>query len=944
MVLISVQSVEEGNGYEFKNDFAESLIIDPKSRVSVVNIQFKRKADFVILSAGNAFQVQIGGSQRAKDTIEIAEGTYTAPLLCEEIQNKLNTRYQNKGHFFEVDYDFKDKRFEIKDNFSDVSLPSNRILSYDNKNLNFVENADVVSVSESGEIDLSFINGGTANYLTSSTRLETGILPKFEQDGSNIIFNITHTSAVIFPPVVVGNNSDGETLVNLGFMVGFQTDDPTGQFLKGVGSAGASKIVNTIDNYTVALIFYSDTSASGKLKIVEKGQAIGDDVAFEVEIGDEYRIILSEDGLDGSGHPVYQYRRQGQTIFENFNISGSHQTLVGNDIIGTKLHPIIASDVAGLKVVAQMTVSGQEGLLPLAITAGDNGKRLKDHELATSFFQRTVAGAQAGRNTVGQGFITQELSGEGCSKLQFKLPTTTKADFYVSVLDETKRKANQTAEGNDENDMGIADPAWGNTAQANGSAQPAGNFNPALVAFRFKTWDGDSAYNQVANNKIYYRKGQNAFTTVNSNPDAIEEKWVEVATYDWVANPNSYFQVNVIGSGNYVDLVVSPSGDLTDNTTLARLPLPATDFTGIKTVDNIVNQVDFTASSTINLLLTDGALTAQAEGTTNGSGELTAITITVPGVGFTNGETVAITELDVSTNSRVGNGAGTADINAMIDYDNTTGMKTSGGYCYWFALGNPEVGSATESFVKELTLLSTQDSQKEYNIAFFPRFESLLGDCLGFKKNQYVLKDNGDLIISDDNPKPNQQVDTEPTVMLNLDNLPVKSYIGKRFKADALITDKPVGNTQGLTRMVAKIPRFHDDQGDGGASGVGPYHYDYFPYSVPLHNATELVLNELEISLKNPDGTLATDITESHILLQLTNVDSVGEGNSNRGGVGAPKMAPMSYDRLDITKGQLEPSIRGGFAQGDGGDNIARTVAPDQWGHANLNANKSHAL
>ena len=68
----------------------------------------------------------------------------------------------------------------------------------------------------------------------------------------------------------------------------------------------------------------------------------------------------------------------------------------------------------------------------------------------------------------------------------------------------------------------------------------------------------------------------------------------------------------------------------------------------------------------------------------------------------------------------------------------------------------------------------------------------------------------------------------------------------------------------------------------------------------------------------------------------------MGEGNSNRGGVGAPKMAPMSYDRLDITKGQLEPSIRGGFAQGDG--EMKHTVAPDQWGHANLNANKSHAL
>jgi hypothetical protein len=77
MVLISVQSVETNNGYQFKNDFSESIIIDPKSKISLVSILFERSADFVVQSTSNMFKVRIGAPNTPLDTISNSNRTST---------------------------------------------------------------------------------------------------------------------------------------------------------------------------------------------------------------------------------------------------------------------------------------------------------------------------------------------------------------------------------------------------------------------------------------------------------------------------------------------------------------------------------------------------------------------------------------------------------------------------------------------------------------------------------------------------------------------------------------------------------------------------------------------------------------------------------------------------------------------------------------------------
>ena len=144
--------------------------------------------------------------------------------------------------------------------------------------------------------------------------------------------------------------------------------------------------------------------------------------------------------------------------------------------------------------------------------------------------------------------------------------------------------------------------------------------------------------------------------------------------------------------------------------------------------------------------------------------------------------------------------------------------------------------------------------------------------------------------------------------------MPIKSYVGKRYQRNATINDNPIGNQQGLTNLIAQVPRHHDDNGEAGSANTGPYYFDYFPYSIPLHNATQLLRNELDFSIRNPDGTLATDITRCLLLLDVSNVDNVGEGLTG-GEIGDPRIRQQSSVQLDIGKNQLQPTIGGGKQQ-----------------------------
>ena len=102
MVLISVQSVETNNGYQFKNDFSETIEIDPKASISVVNALFERENKFIVTSENNRFDIAL--SNESPTEVVLKNGTYTGAELAEEIQYALYINYGGLGIYFSVSY------------------------------------------------------------------------------------------------------------------------------------------------------------------------------------------------------------------------------------------------------------------------------------------------------------------------------------------------------------------------------------------------------------------------------------------------------------------------------------------------------------------------------------------------------------------------------------------------------------------------------------------------------------------------------------------------------------------------------------------------------------------------------------------------------------------------------------------------------------------------
>lgn len=181
------------------------------------------------------------------------------------------------------------------------------------------------------------------------------------------------------------------------------------------------------------------------------------------------------------------------------------------------------------------------------------------------------------------------------------------------------------------------------------------------------------------------------------------------------------------------------------------------------------------------------------------------------------------------------------------------------------------------------------------------------GQLTGFRHNLYILKGAEDSasseMISDHNPIPDVSSNYHPIVHLNINNLPLRSIVGSKFNSNAVVGSKPVGSQNGISRLLAQMPRFHQSNGDSTVDKFGPFYYDYFPYSVKLKNAQHLMLNELHISLTNIDGTLAKDIELCNILVNISNESNIG--GAGRESIGSPRHAHQTIEQRDVLKSQM---------------------------------------
>ena len=934
MVLVSVQSVEDDNGYSFKNDFAESLIIDPNSKISLINIQFNRKVDYVVLTGGNAFEIKVGSPASPKDIISIPLGTYTAYSLATAIQTSLNNVYHQTGYTFEVKVD-SDGKFEVANDFRPIKLPVSYNKEWDTTDATKVESATTiknlgdgvlsfgVNAKAKGEGPWAGVTNGTANYVIGSAKLETNYVPLFSDGGSYAEFSLNWTSATYPPALSAGDSTRG---IVFGLCEDFTTTNPV---------TGDKRVADNA-NLTwldAGIVLYKDEQQNPHVKIIEGGQDIGIDLKFAPRKGDVYRITLAGD----KEYPTYQYKRLNGAGFASFNLQDGSQRFKKAVWENLELHPCIATDApdgtnAGPVVQGYTTNEGGANILPekVGATSHNNTHSYTEDDPNTHSGQIKRITAGVGAYLGEDGVMLNHMPADGYTDFEFEMVKNA-GDFYVSIMDEEQRIKNSLANANNDGVQNVDGGAsYGQTADVNFSDLGTDK-TPACFVYRFNGWDttavGYDTASRYPPNKIYKRYSINAFNTQGAG--LLVPYWEDAdpsSLFDWTSadNPNPVFLIRVDGSANKVQLFVRPTKD-DELILLSEDNINPTRYDGFRSLNAVTNTSAFTANQTGAWFQIDGARKGLFQGDTNGAGALTTMTeLGVAGHDYIEGVQYDITEVNQTTGARIGTGTATASVN-NTNYQHNTGYgvafdstKTHNGFRFYAGFGSAQVSQDDTKYgqVNNVMLRTSKVVLLQEYFELYPRYEKPFGDMLGFQRTKYVVQ-NGAYAISEGPAIPNQQTELNPTLVVNVDNLPHKSYIGKAMKADALITDKPVGSLQGLTKMVGKVPRHHDDNGDNSKSNAGPFYFDYFPYSIPLRNATELTINELDISIRNPDGTLAKDVIETHMLLDISNVEGAGEA-VNQGSIGRPIQAPMNYDRLNVPKSMLTPSIRGGFAQADG--------------------------
>ena len=98
-MLITLQSTNDADASDFRNFFKESVMIEPKSEIALVNMSYNFETGITVTNSNNQFQVKLG--KDIESTITVPIGEYTADGFVTALENSLNT-YIN-GRPYEIE-------------------------------------------------------------------------------------------------------------------------------------------------------------------------------------------------------------------------------------------------------------------------------------------------------------------------------------------------------------------------------------------------------------------------------------------------------------------------------------------------------------------------------------------------------------------------------------------------------------------------------------------------------------------------------------------------------------------------------------------------------------------------------------------------------------------------------------------------------------------------
>jgi len=839
MPLVSVRSVDPENGYDFSNDFAEALIVDPNSKISLINCYYERN-NLMKLGAQNAYffarvdaanavdhQVNIGELQSGQTITAngvFPTGGVNGGQLAALIEDAYNRKFAKTKHRIVVGFNPDAKKFSINSVYTKNSLSAHYLAqpvlvggelgAYDASN---------------GTIPCNGVTLGTGNYLITKGEMETLDVPDQAQGGS--IFQAEMTTAVI--------NSNNAT--NKGFCIGLIQADDTAQVISNTdGCVSDAKCA-----WMFAGISYSVTNAGvGLIEVFEKGAKVLSAPLNKVLIDASYFKIELHTPTDAAADPghVNYYYKNGNNKWTQIVIDTP--TLEFKDWDGAQIKGVVGTDQPAIASIAdlQMTYSGQSHTKVVSFAPGSDGapkilvnglmgyRSHSDFDSLNDAIYRLGYGANAVEDA-DVGVVGPLIVGGQSSQLVFQVDSQLVQDrtatTFFGILHETQRVANVAAGAT----LGSTSVSAGVTAVGDGggaAAVAAPNKSPFIIQFRI--------IDQDANNlKIQYRQDQNKNTVV----------WVDL----------KQVQRNTI-----VDWLIEVIGNASADSCFIRYKLNSNN----KNYDYISQP------------------------------------FSVPM--FTAGSANHIVNYNLST----------FDHRHHFLVNRWVGAATN--------------LSQTQPHLYNLNLVVSDNSgsSANYKDFSFGSESTRLGSYIGMTKNLYIFdpaaKTPVTEIIGEGTWNPIHRVleqyggvDEEygKNLFINIPSLNVRNLIGSKLLASAVNLNDAnlIGNRQGTTRFIAKIPRYWNDNGDSNATNVDGFYYDYFPYSCNLHNAKEMNMNDFKITFTDGSGKLATDIAYSELLLYISRVESSGESPYNPK-ISAPRDMGQTEVQRDILKSQMPPTLK----------------------------------
>ena len=838
--LISVKSTENNNGYNYSMDFPEALVIDPNSKVSLVNFYYERQEGVVMDDENSYLYVKLGDSQAplqllnlgqadSEDTLEqhkISNPELSPDELANRIEDRFNSQFGRKGYTIGVAYLPDTDKFQITTHFRQVNTteahPNDMTTSNAEAGLNYVV----------PNIDVSGATNTTGNYVSSKQPIQTSGVPDLRLGGSSF-------SVRLGSQIGAGPNDNFGAGVVIGLAHTTQVSS--------IGSAGGDANTPVCDpsndlvsgKLLCSLAYFNRTASNGFFQITEKDGVSLTPVSALVGGGQllaDSTLQISLDGSARAGNKVRYFFQNGTTgPFKE--IKPTTNSLTKADWEDADLTPVIGFDtntIGELKNILQMSGNPTNDFETydfadssnVAIANGACSYYTNDkHSLGTNFIIRKFYDNNSTED-LDAGVISPLVPAGRSSTMSFNLRSNLFNGLYptnqvfINICDEPQRLlnvANGQTLGTDSNEGLTTDGA------GNDRGNPK---NPMYLQFRLKG---------------------NGVLEVIDNQNSNTATFTQVANLNVPAYNNGTLQCELMvdAVSNCARMVMYNISDTKNPAKISTQWFGLPRFNSTGTPNHIGNYSVASNNYRYHFLITKWT------------------SFTIPGAG-------------------------------QPDYDG-----------FWL---NPPI--------RELNLQvdTTDDSGTDGYVELLIDNDDNdgLGSIIGFKKRTYEFPTSGTTITGEGTYDPHFKTEFPNQMLyLNCPTLNLRNVIGQKFKSNSTLAGGPEGNLQGINRYLAKIPRYHQEAGgvSNSKGNSGPFYYDYFPYSIPLNNATEINLNDLQLTLTDDTNAFATDVKYSEVLLSITQVESAGQSEANPK-IGVPRELPQTYTQSNILQSQMNPTLK----------------------------------